>query len=376
MSTQKISDNSEQKLQRIDTIDIIRGYFLFVIIIDHLARFFGFFDLFTGGGRQWVSAAEGFFFISGMMIGLVRAKKLKDKPLFITTKKTWSRALQLYIWSVVLTFFFVAVAQFHLQNPGIKEGAFTAEPLSKLISHTFLLRYVYGWADYLAYYVIYLLFTPFAAFLLRKGKWLLLLATSVFIYILADNLQLSWQLLFFSGTIIGFYLPEIEAWAKKLSNVKKRLLYGFIFTVGIGTLLISLFFNTYVAIMATHPNWPGFGLNFTQLHDYNTYTLAPWFDKYRLAIGRLSFFYFWFVSLYIAVRRFEPQIKKWLGWFFIPYGQNSLYVYIVHAFILYFLNLALPTHLSNYLNILINTLVLAILWVMVKKKILFSFIPR
>ena len=80
MSTQKISDNSEQKLQRIDTIDIIRGYFLFVIIIDHLARFFGFFDLFTGGGRQWVSAAEGFFFISGMMIGLVRAKKLKDKP--------------------------------------------------------------------------------------------------------------------------------------------------------------------------------------------------------------------------------------------------------------------------------------------------------
>lgn len=366
----------EKKLERIDTIDIIRGYFLFVIIIDHLARFFGFFDLFTGGGRQWVSAAEGFFFISGMMIGLVRARKLKDKPLSVTTKKIWSRALQLYIWSVGLTFFFVLVAQFHLLNPGLKEGAFTAEPISKLISHTLLLRYVYGWADFLVYYVIYLLFTPLAVYLLRSGKWLLLLATSVFIYLLADNLQLSWQLLFFSGTIAGYYLPEIEARAKALSQNKKRFLFGSIFFVGISTLLVSLFFNTFVAIMETHPNWPTLGLNFTQLHNYNTYTLAPWFDKYRLAIGRLSLFYFWFIALYVAVRRFEPQIKKFIGWFFIPYGQNSLYVYMIHAFIIFFVNLAIPTHVSNYLNILVNTVVLAIIWVVIKKKVLFSIIPR
>ena len=44
--------------QRVVALDLLRGYFLFVMIIDHLGRFPGLFDLLTGRDKMWVSAAE------------------------------------------------------------------------------------------------------------------------------------------------------------------------------------------------------------------------------------------------------------------------------------------------------------------------------
>lgn len=47
---------------RIHTIDILRGFFMFMIIVDHLELFPNGFDFLTGRGLLWMSAAEGFFF--------------------------------------------------------------------------------------------------------------------------------------------------------------------------------------------------------------------------------------------------------------------------------------------------------------------------
>lgn len=365
-------------IKRNDAIDIIRGYFLFVIIIDHLYRFFGFYDLFTGGGRQWVSAAEGFFFVSGMMIGLVRGRKLLNKPLKESCKKILSRAAVLYIWSVGLTFFFTIIGTLYVDNPGVKSGLFYNEPISKLIIHTLTLRFTYGWADFLVYYVIYLLLSPIAIWLLRIGKWYILGAISFLVWLLlGKNVQLTWHLLFFWGAIAGFYLPEIELWFKQLPGVVKHTVSASIISLMAITVSISLFFNTIVNILYRNQSLPRLGIDVYSLQEYNTNVLAPIFDKYTLAYGRLILFLIWFGALYILVRKFEKPLTRTLGKFFIPLGQNSLYVYIVHAVIVYIINLLIPNKSTPVLlNILLNTIVLFTIWLMVKKEVFFKIIPR
>lgn len=367
----------EKKPSRILTIDLIRGYFLFVIMIDHLYRFFGFYELFTGGGTQWVSAAEGFFFVSGIMIGLIRGRKLIAEPLSVATKKVWSRALQLYLWSIALTTSFTLLGLAFAGNPGLKLGGFRNESFGHFLSTTLTLRYNYGWADFLVYYILYLLFTPLALWLLRKGKWYVLLALSFAIWLLSSNTQLGWQLLFFSGTIVGFYLYDIEGWFGRLQKRTRRALATAVVTLAVCTLVISEFFNSFIHHMNNvNPQREFFGVATADLFDINKYYFAHIFDKYSLGIGRLVLFYIWFTALYLTVRYYEKAVAKIAGWFLIPLGQNSLYVYIVHAILLFVLNLILPPVIPVWANIVVNTLFLGVIWSLVRHRVLFKYIPR
>lgn len=367
----------KEKIGRIASIDLIRGYFLFVILVDHFGRNFSVYDIFTGSGQQWVSAAEGFFFVSGLMIGLIRGRKMVDQPLRESTKKVLLRALQLYIWAVGLTVLFAASAQFFMGNPGLKVGAFYNEPVWKFITYTLTLRYNYGWADFLNYYAIYLALSPIALWLLRAKRWYILLAISFFVWVLGNNVQLTWQLLFFAGATSGFYLPEIEGWFNSLKTSVKRRIYIVFTTLGVSTIILSVLFNTIIDIAVRPTNgFNPFGSWAFALHDFNTYFLASYFDKYGLGYGRLILFSIWFIMLYLLTRRYETFISKKLGWFLTTMGQNSLYVYVVHAVLLFYINLFLPQHLPIWLNILTTTTFVGAIWYMTKCKFLFKYIPR
>jgi len=366
----------KKQIERIDAIDIIRGYFLFVIVIDHLGRFFGFYDLFTGRAHQWVSAAEGFFFVSGMMIGLVRGRKLKDKPFLESVKKVMSRGFQLYLWGVGLTLLFTLFAHFMVGMPGLKEGAFNNEPFSKLLIYAFTLRYNYGWTDFLGYYAIYMFISPLALFLLRRGYWYILLLLSTAVWYLGGNSQLGMQLLFFGGSIVGFYLPEIEHWFLHLHKKVRLFIASILITLTSLTIALSMFLNTFIDTLHNVTHYPRFGLPVEVIFNYNAHTLAPLFDRYKLAPGRILLFILWFSTLYLVVRRYEEPIKNTLGKFFIPYGQNSLYVYIVHSFFVFFSHPLFPTQTNFIVSFGVNTLVLVIIWLMIKTKFLFKIIPR
>ncbi len=60
-----------EKRKRILTLDILRGGFLVAIIVDHLNQGPSLWYLLTGGGAMWVSPAEGFFAISGILVGYI-----------------------------------------------------------------------------------------------------------------------------------------------------------------------------------------------------------------------------------------------------------------------------------------------------------------
>src|SRR3989339_456486 len=95
---------SEPVKRRIHELDLLRGFFILVIIIDHLQFWPSPLTFLTGEGRLWVSAAEGFFLISGLLIGYIRGYKGRNQPLTSISKKLAYRAFMLYAWGVGITF--------------------------------------------------------------------------------------------------------------------------------------------------------------------------------------------------------------------------------------------------------------------------------
>ena len=132
---------------RLLALDLLRGYFMFVIIVNHIGRFPSFYDLFTARGELWVSAAEGFFLISGILIGYVYGPKFLNNMKAVS-KKLWLRAGKLYLWSVFFTLFFTFIGLITGLPPGTKPGLLETNFLN-LIYQTLTFRYIYGWADFL-----------------------------------------------------------------------------------------------------------------------------------------------------------------------------------------------------------------------------------
>jgi hypothetical protein len=120
-----------------------------------------------------VSPAEGFFFLSGLLVGMVYRRKLARGTKFVF-KKMWTRAAELYVGSVVLTltFAFIVARTNHFY---IKEGLPSPVDWPHTITQTLLLRFEYGWADFLGRFAILMLIAPFVFYLISKGRWRLVL---------------------------------------------------------------------------------------------------------------------------------------------------------------------------------------------------------
>ena len=84
--------NNLSKRRRIFELDLLRGFFVVIIIIDHLQLWPSPLRYLTGEGRLWVTAAEGFFLISGLLVGYIRGFKNKDKSLKDISIKLIKRA--------------------------------------------------------------------------------------------------------------------------------------------------------------------------------------------------------------------------------------------------------------------------------------------
>ena len=383
-----IKKNADGKLsskkadKRILSFDLIRGYFIFMILIDHLRRFFGVYEVFTGRGAQWASAAEGFFFVSGIMLGMVRGRKMINHKFSLVVKKCWARAFKLYIWAVGLSFTFTALAKIFVNNPGVKDVPKIYLDNFSLVKDTLLLKFNYGWADFLSFYAIFLFITPLAIWMLRKTLWHILLGLSLVVWILGTGMKSdlivvqSWQILFFGGMIIGYYRNEIEDWASQLKPNIKLNASKIIYSLSAITLAASVYFTTIAKEYSKSSQFLTNLLNLDWANNFWHQNLERLFQKSTLPPLRLIVFLLWFSALYMLVNKFEFKIKNWLGWLLIEFGQSSLYVYIVHAVLLFGLDLIIPDGQFWLVNFLINTSFVLVIWLMAKKKFLFKVIPR
>jgi hypothetical protein len=104
-----------------------------------------------------------------------------------------------------------------------------------------------------------------------------------------------------------------------------------------------------------------------------------YFQKNTLGILRLVNYFVVLVVAYWILTSYWKIFNRLLGWFFIPMGQASLYVFIVHVYFVLLVSNFFPFGFSRehmLLNTLVHTGVLLVIWALVRKKILFDWIPR
>ncbi len=349
-------------------LDLLRGYFLCVIIIDHLRSFPGLWEVFTGRGELWISAAEGFFFISGLLVGRLRLADAKE-DFRLARNKLLKRAGQLYVVSVVLTLLFTIASQLFNYFPSVSLGV-SHDPVWLMLIKVLTFQYSYGLADMLPLYTLFLLASIPALWLVVRGKAWVVVLVSVSLWVIgcfsavpihltkAYFSDLSWQVVFFGGFVVGCYYDQIrQRWRNLSSSVRRRI----VFTLGVALLL-------------------GLSLSISNFYGH---LLSGWladierslFNKIQLGLGRLILFSIFISFSYLVIKHYEKWLVAWLGWFFLPLGQNSLYVYIVHSVIVFPL-FAFTIKNNFWLATLEGIIVVFIIWWLTANKVFFKYIPR
>ena len=106
---------------------------------------------------------------------------------------------------------------------------------------------------------------------------------------------------------------------------------------------------------------------------------AEHFHKGRLDRARLLAMVSIAAAVYLALRRFAASAERLLGPLLLPLGRNSFYVFIMHVFLCLAVA-SIPVLAGGGLGLIGNALVqlgcLAVLWAMVRRRFLFSVVPR
>ena len=207
------------------SLDILRGIMLLIMASDHFGEPI-FQHLYEFAG--YVSAAEGFVFLSGMLVALVYSR-YQAKGGFVLEQKLWQRAGVIYSYhlAVLLAVFIFTVLTVATQAPWKSFATeMQVEPMRALLSGMVLL-YQPPMLDILPMYVLLMLLSPLALRLMlhfkqigiaivlvasallwllsHQGGWQLLLQqipSEVLVRMGAFN-YLAWQLIFVLGMVAG-----------------------------------------------------------------------------------------------------------------------------------------------------------------------------
>jgi len=358
-------------------LDVLRGFAVFAMVVDHWGGA-SWFYLITGGNTFFVSAAEAFIFISGLVVGMVYGGMALQEGLRSAQVKALRRALTLYKLTVVLTLLFAGASLFF--NLPWANTVQIDNPLTFVLNVVTLHQAMYL-TDIPLMYTFLMLAAPIGLWLLfnRRTGWLVAGSSALWVasQLFPTQVQVpwsiaggstfdlaAWQLLFFVAMAIGYHR---DALSRKLSAIP-RVPY-LIFS---GLLLVWLvhFHDTNGAILARLV--PGF--------DVQTF-LGGFFLKSALAPGRLIASFILFEFAYLATTLLWKPIQTFLGWLLLPLGQNALYSYTMHVAAIALFGIALP-HLSGdvtslgVVNTSVQLLVVLAIWTMIQRRFLFKIVPR
>lgn len=380
-------------------IDFLRGLAVFSLIINHI-EIFSAFNLLTWERIGVVSGAEGFVSLAGVVLGAVHRKKIMKSGLGASANALLDRALELYRIDVclvvsigllsLLRFLDVRAAMtFTDRGAGVTYSLYSApgKDWHAIVSKTLLLQYGPHQTQILGLYTVLLFVSPAVLWALSEDRFSLVLGLSWILYLknwaapdMPTGAQfeygfpvLSWQLIFFHGMVFGYYKKEITAW---FTPARRKIALSASYIIFFGFMFFTLN-NPYPSL----PPWARLSIinpdRFTHLY-------SLYFLKNSLGILRLANFLVALIVAYHLLTLFWTGIHKALGWFFLPFGQASLYVFILHIYVLILIyNLPtfqglVPSYTSG--NIWLNTAghaaALMILWFLVRFQVAYRWIPR
>ncbi len=360
-------------------IDLVRGYFVFAMIVDHVRGASPLY-LVTGGNRFYTSAAEGFILTSGLVAGLVYRRLIKRDGLAPSLIKVLNRAFTLFLLTVGLTLLFTVFSEFAALPWA--QGINLSNPVDWVLN-VFTLHRTYYLVDVMLLYTVLFVLSPLALLLLEQGKWLYVLLPSVLLYTLYQfypqavtlpwtiegnylfNFS-AWQILFFGGLVLGFHQERIPTMGCRTTRI------GIVLTGVLTVALIAAFYLIDTPTSLT-PSEIAAGSPIPQ--DTRLWLQDNLFSKVDLRPGRLVASAVVFGFLFFAVTHFWKPVKKVLGWLFLPLGQYALYGYTAHvvavgvvAFLIAPFNLAYPG--PQWLNMLIQIASVLLIWFMAKRQLI------
>jgi hypothetical protein len=372
-------------------VDLLRGFCVFAMVVDHIGGDSWLYAI-TGGNSYYVSAAEGFIFISGLAMGQAYRGRAERAGLVDAMVEALRRARTLYLATVLLTLIFSALYLY--TDIGLwvgREYGLGLEGMDELVVGALTLHYTYHGTDILAMYTLLVLGAPTLFLLLSLGLWRWVLGVSVAWWaayqqypsqaslpwwiINGENFPLgAWQVLFVVGLVMGYQRRELAAFLQRWPTLKvANYFLGLAITLG----LISIFWTSNVGIGALVPSTLPFAF-----FDVNPNVLSGTFFKVTLRPWRLIAFAAMAIVLFQVVTVLWRPLRWASGWLLLPLGRHALYSYIVHFFLIllvYNVAPALP-RVAGLAGATFDTLlqlaVVAVLLLLVRKRVLFGIVPN
>jgi hypothetical protein len=375
-------------------VDFIRGFVMLILIVVHIDML-SYYNYIAWERFGVVTGAEGFVMLSGLILGLLSRLRMEHDGFGSTINKQYNRAFLLYRTSLVvilsvllihtIPFIDATVAMTFTAYSGkvyqlYPDMSLFAQYHDRIIAKFFLLRYGPHQFQILGLYVILLMLSPFVLWLLSKNRIGLVLALSWILYFSNNGFHvrptgaqfeyafpvLTWQILFVHGLVFGYYRNEIWNF---FHSKRGALVFTLVFLLFLGFL-----FFTYNNPLEQIPAY-------LRLHYIDPQTFREiyqnFFPKNTLGIGRLINDFVMLIVSYAMLSYFWKPIQTLLGWFFIPLGQASLYIFILHVYAcIVIANISLFGGDTIVVNTVGHTLVFMFMWLMVRFKVGYSIIPR
>ncbi len=378
-TTSKVTSSGSGK--RDYRLDFLRGLAVLVMVVDHVAGPSPLHVL-TGGNRFFVSAAEGFVFISGFLVGIVYGAKVRRHGWPLAARQALGRAFTLYAVSVWLTlaaaFFSSAFALGSAPDP-------QQTTIGRFLLEIMTFQRAYYLVDVMQLYTLLLAVTPPALWLLHRGQWRWLLAPSFGMWLafqlsggefhvpwpIQDNPVFefaTWQLLFFGAMALGYERVAAQrVWTRFTQPLRARLPGGWLSPLAV-----------LVGIMIWLNMTDGAILRDIGLVTDSAAALDVWFDKTRLPPLRLLAAAIVFAFAWSAVNRFWGFLTRISGWLLLPIGTRALNAYVTHVLIVAIIGAVMvnPTAATRHviqlgfsvpaLNLVSQVLALLAVWIIAR----------
>ena len=361
-------------------VDLLRGFCIFAMVVDHFGGDSWLYAI-TGGNRFYVSAAEGFIFISGFIMGQAYRAKRDRSGLPAAMGDALKRARTLYFATVAMTLIFSAFFLYtDLTLWTGRDFGLGIDSPPEITVAALTLHYTYHGTDILAMYTILLIAAPLILLVLSMGKWWMVLIPSWLLWLAyqvypeqaavpwyirhGENFPIAaWQILFVTGHVLGFYRGALTAWLQRWRRVRVVMVaLGVAVTLG----LISLAWGADNGFFDIDPN-----------------ILDESFFKVPLRPARIVAFLSVAIVAYTAATYLWVPLRRVTGWLMLPLGQSALYCYIVHFFLIVLVyNLAptlsaIPGDIPEAVtNPILQISVVLLLWALVRKRVLFGIVPN
>lgn len=340
---------------RLTILDGFRGYFLLFMMIAHVA---GTLNAPIGALSHhsigWVEDAQGFVFLSGLVVGLVYGKRLLRKGYDVMARGIWTRVGTLYRYQALMVVGFLCATLLAAALTGTVPGAlrsYADEP----VVFTGLSLLLVGSSMHmgiLPMYIFYLLATPLLLVLFARGHGIAVAVTSALLWLVAqtgtfDMLQypvegwlaamghetnigiyfdiFAWQVLYVGGLYAGWLMATDRL---DLSRLQRPEMTG-VAAVGFVGFLALMVFD-----FAVRGEW--FGRGYMNVGDERS-ILSP---IYVIAFALDLFLITWLLVAGSQAGRFTAIAAGGLAWLMTRapltlLGRHSLEVFVAHIVTVY-----------------------------------------